>query len=113
MPLHQTIGMLIITAKHHIVIMLVQQKSQCFKVTGSAAFANNNLHTILKLIQCFSGGKTFMVGTHASLNVLLSQFATQAGSMPINRFIELPGSRYFFHHLFILMQYTWEVHHLT
>ena len=47
MPAYQAIRMLVITAKHHLIFILMKQFIKRFKIFCSASFPDKNFHSIL------------------------------------------------------------------
>src|SRR5882724_1858835 len=123
---HQTVGMLVITAKHYFIRVIIQQIDQCFKVFRSAALPYKDLHAIIQLIQRFFFSKTFMVRRNSNIrslqspsfggvwggpgpprfNILPRILTSQSRSMTIYGLTQSMRRRDLFHYFLIFEQYT-------
>src|SRR4051812_28824214 len=92
MTCYKTVGMFIITTEHDLAGIFIQQADQCFKIFSGAAFTDDDLHSMLKLVKCFITGKAFVIGADgylsvpAGLNILPGLLTAQAGSVAVHRF---------------------------
>src|SRR5687767_3111579 len=88
MPLHQAVRVLIITAEHHLICMIMQQVCECFEIFCCTPFPDDDLHSVFQFIQRFFPCKTFMVCGNSSFNILPSLFSSKTRCMSVNWFAQ-------------------------
>ncbi len=107
----QVIRVFIVGTKHHLTRIMTEQIDQCFKVSGSTAFADQNFHPHCRFFHGFFQREAFVIRLDTGCEIVFCLLSTQSGCVPVDRNSQFFRQGQFFHHHLILKNDTRPVHH--
>ncbi len=109
----EVVGMSVVGTEHHLVWIVVQQVDERIEIPGGAAFADQDLHPGLELVERFFGSDTFMIRADSRADVLPGLFAAEAGRVAVDGFADALGGVDLGHDFGVFVEDAGEVHHFA
>ena len=96
---NQIVGVFVVRAEHYFCGIVGQKGNQRVEIFGGTALTDQNIHSVFEFVGGLVDRKTFVVGTHARINILLGGLAAQARCVAVYGLIERLSNGYFGHNV--------------